>query len=213
MTNDSNAEGTVKSLIRKVRERYRGQGVVGLAEAFLARLPFVRTVYCYHVCRLPLTGIRETEAPPEVSIELVRDAGLVDVLTTLQSKPELFRGRLREGHLCLMASVEGRPVAYLWAQPDGTAHRHQVHGFSVPIAAGQIYIYDGFVRPDWRRRGLIRSLEERMGAHAIRNLGKRELVGIIESSNLVSLKAHARLGFVRGRARFFVRIGRLDFTL
>jgi GNAT superfamily N-acetyltransferase len=126
-------------------------------------------------------------------------------LLVLQDKEDVFRERFKMNHFCVLTFVDNEAVSYLWGQL-GSVHVEKRYGFEVPIAENQVFYYDSYTRPDWRKKGLARLLVNEMAFYCKGRFNKSELITIIEISNMVSRRAYEKIGFLKDRLEFFINL-------
>lgn len=97
----------------------------------------------------------------------------------------LARAVQRDGVVVFVATVEGLPVGYAWVYDQAT---------SILLDAPSMAIEEIFVRPEWRRRGVARSLLLSVGSHAQR-LGAEHITSSVPTHARDANRTFARLGF------------------
>lgn len=183
-------------MLSRIREKYRENGVQGIVLALISRFPGVRAVCVYYVYRLPFDQlVRKQLSVGNLKIVLVKSDSMGDLIR-VQDKPDIFAERFQMGHYGFVAYVNNDPVAYLWGQ-EGPVHVERRFGFEVPIKDNQVFYYDSYTIPEWRKSGVGRALIQESIDFFKNGLGKSELIAIIETGNLVSQKTYERMGFVR----------------
>lgn len=167
--------------------------------AALSYLPAWLALYTHHillVCKRGAPG-RGLSVLAPTRIAAQRDVERLAGLENLT--PETIERRLGRGDTCVMALEDGRVLASAWA---ATGTRHLIglgRVFDIPRDA--FYVYDTFTEPIARRRGLATSVYQELFDHFAAQ-GRTTAVAAVEVLNDLSLRAHARWGFVPvGRAR------------
>lgn len=119
--------------------------------------------------------------------------------------PETLRERFRRGHLCFVAEGPGGAIGHVrWVTPDPPWVPELAR--DLLLAPGDAYFYDGFTRPDARRRGLD-GLTRTAIFRAMRARGFRRAVSYVRADNPAGLRAAARWQREVGTVRW-VRVGR-----
>jgi SAM-dependent methyltransferase len=143
-------------------------------------------------------GYRVREAHPS-EIEAVRAA------SDPGRSVEILRERFRRGHQCFVAEGPGGAVGHVrWVTTDPPWVPELRR--DLLLAPGDAYFYDGFTRPDARRRGLD-GLTRTTIFRAMRARGCRRAVSYVRADNPAGLRAAARWQRPVGAVRW-VRIGR-----
>lgn len=118
---------------------------------------------------------------------------------------ETLRERFRRGHRCFVAEGPGGAVGHVrWVTGDPPWVPELRR--DLLLAPGDAYFYDGFTRPDARRRGLD-GLTRTAIFRALRERGFRRAVSYVRADNPAGLRAAARWQRPVGTVRW-VRIGR-----
>lgn len=194
-------------MIKKICVKYHETGLSGLLFALLARMPGIRAMCVYYVYRLPFSKLpEESSTVDKLRISVLDNDTAMQDLVRIQSKPDTFSERFRINHFCLLAYVDNEPVAYLWGQQQGPTHLEHRYGFKVPIADNQVYYYDSHTLQEWRQKGLLRCLIQKIAQYSSNTFQKNELIIIIETANVVSQKSHEKIGFVKDSLQLFVNI-------
>lgn len=63
---------------------------------------------------------------------------------------DLIHDRLSKGHLCMVLKCEGKIAGYTWAEFAGISNVE----CDFVLRSGEAYLYDAFIVPDYRGRGL-----------------------------------------------------------
>lgn len=197
------------TFIAKFRSRLHEGGWAGIFDAFVHRLPGVRYCVLYSIYRLPFQACPGPElADPGLVVTRVDDVEGLPLLVDVQDKTSRFVERLRRGDVAYVASVEGRPVGYVWLQVT-TAHVEERFGFTIRLQHGDVYDFDSFVCPEFRGRGILRTLHIRLVEDLRARSGHLALAAIIELHNKRSIRAYSFLGFRRAETHCaFMVLGR-----
>lgn len=132
-------------------------------------------------------GIRIRAAQPGDADAYERDIG-TDVATTVRSR------LASPGSSCWLAEKEGRIVHSSWVETRAAWVGEADRFFVVP--AGDAYIYESFTRPEMRGQGVYPAVLRTIASRA-ETEGLRRLWIAAERTNLSSLKAIEKAGFVR----------------
>lgn len=135
----------------------------------------------------------------------VREAGEADIeiIADCIDKREQFSTRFHDGEKCILALDHNRVAGFIWFNVKEVFE--QLTQFRRPIADNVIYIYDLYVDPKQRGKGVSRQIYtvlcNWMACH-----GKDTMLGLIAHDNIVSLNLHASLGFVPLERIWYLRI-------
>ena len=122
----------------------------------------------------------------DVWIERREESGLSrEAAQRAAADGRLARAVQRDGVVVFVATVEGLPVGYAWVYDQAT---------SILLDAPSMAIEEIFVRPEWRRRGVARSLLLSVGSHAQR-LGAEHITSSVPTHARDANQTFARLGF------------------
>lgn len=103
---------------------------------------------------------------------------------------EALRERFRRGHLCFVVlGPDGRVAHARWVTSDAVELPELRR--ELRLAAGDAYFYDGFTRPEQRRRGLD-ELARNAICRALATRGYRRAVSYVRGDNPTGLRAAAR---------------------
>ncbi len=102
-----------------------------------------------------------------------------------------YRMLLERGRSCVIALCDDQLVAYGWFT---TQVEPAVERTYVPLSPGDLFIFDLFTRPAFRRRGIQRALLGWILEFG-REDGRTRALSLIRTDNLPSLNLHTRLGF------------------
>ena len=180
--------------IRRMKEL----GFWGTLVMIARRIPGVRALSVYYFYSLDADDLAAAEAASrdiaDDSLRIVPGNALIDDMVAVQDKRGIFEQRVARGHHGLMAYVNDSPAAYCWSQADG-AHLEELLGFEINAGPEAMYVYDIYVVRDFRKHGLARHIAYANLRHAVRVLGKRETIAVIEINNLRSRRANERVGW------------------
>jgi predicted GNAT family acetyltransferase len=140
-----------------------------------------------------------------VTIGLLKTAEIAEYMEFREGTPlhEVQR-RLDAGHSCFVARYQGCLVSTSWA----AIRQAWMHYLSreVPIAPGEVYIYDSFTKTDLRGRGVSQAVGVEMLRHFHR-AGYKLAVRAISPENRASLQAAAKTGYRFYGVMGYVNIG------
>ena len=119
--------------------------------------------------------------------------------------PGLFKKRFKSGDSCVVAINEAQMiVGYEWFSYKGV-HVEERLGYHVTIPQDSVYVFDCFIKPEFRSRGIWvlfkKYIQEQAG-----ELGRERITTMIYQGNDVSLKAHLRYGFIISRSVTCIRV-------
>ncbi len=189
---------------RKIKEGYAEGGVGRLAEAFFNRVRKLFSLYVYfhkkgRLLEWSLTEPVPEVAPPRIDIE-VRELSEGDLVhfTELVSekKLRLFRKRLAEGKVCLVA-WHGAEVAWFGWVCRGFEYE-PVFGVMLDLKDDEGDVLDAFTNPRFRGKNLHTYMSARR-LERLQKMGVRKAYGIAAVGNLPSRKAHEKGGCVETR--------------
>lgn len=119
--------------------------------------------------------------------------------------------RMNAGHHCFVARHSGQIVAAWWGATSNASSWYL--SSPIDVASDEVYAYDLFTAPEWRRQGIATALTTAVH-NFYRAAGKRRVIRLIVPENKAA-KAHAmryecigRMGFV-GVGRFRVKFCRM----
>lgn len=107
----------------------------------------------------------------------------------LSREPMLDRLRSQD---CFVARHEERVVSACWAVTRSAPIAFL--GLALPIGADEVYFFDAFTAPAYRRQGAAKALCLHQLAH-FRGQGMRRAIRATLPENEVALRAHAKSGF------------------
>ena len=115
----------------------------------------------------------------------------------LAFRPEIARAcaldRLRSGQLCFVARHENRIVSACWTTTQPAWVEFLACG--IPVAAGEVYLFDAFTLPDFRGQRVAPALCTHQLMH-FQRAGLRRAIRATLPENAPALRAHAKCGFV-----------------
>jgi GNAT superfamily N-acetyltransferase len=114
-----------------------------------------------------------------------------------------LEGRIAKGHLCIVGRHEGEIVGYTWADPVEVNDRTCDHR----LEPGEAYLYDAYVVPEHRGRGLAPYLRQASYEH-LRSAGFRTFYSLSDYFNQPAIRFKKKLGAVPIRLYLEVRVRR-----
>jgi len=140
----------------------------------------------------------EIKIPVEIKLASIGDFERYPLL-----KDEALK-RLSEGDLGFIAVWNGMIAGYLWASFKRKVYIQEFER-EISLKIGEVYLYDGFVLPDFRRKGLFKKLLEET-LHYFKSLNVKKANAYALTSNKAPQKAFRALGFRTVRLVKFVKI-------
>lgn len=141
----------------------------------------------------------------------------LDALVTVDGWTTMRAARVRwlqDGARCFLAKRDGQVIGSSWYTTRHTYYEPYLKR-ELELSPDESYVWGNYCMPEWRGRGIIPQLMDyAMNQLAAENC-KRELLGIVRSSNRSSLRALAKSGWERvGRIGFIEAFGfRLHYIL
>jgi ribosomal protein S18 acetylase RimI-like enzyme len=204
----------LKEVIRSADQVRTSQGLYAAAYSFVRNLK--RQLFFRGDCFLYARWLNEGMPPgPAIDDLEFREAGLDDLhfFETVQTHSDVlwYQLLLERERSCIMALKNNQLVAHGWftSQLDPVVERTYV-----PLAADEIFVYDLYTRPAFRRQGIQSGLLQ----HILELAGKRgckRALSLVEVDNDPSVNLHEKLGFqvisrftkvrILGLVRFYFR--------
>lgn len=128
----------------------------------------------------------------------------VDEMVRCVNKRDRYESRLSLGDHCLIVLDKGEVVGFLWFCDRDTFSEEQV-GYTFPIHKDSIYTYDVYVRPEYRRQGVLGNLFAFLYAW-MEKQDKHAQVILISYDNEISWKVHLKKGFVPVKEVLYLRV-------
>jgi len=149
----------------------------------------------FHVFELPDLG--SAPLPPEITAQDIVEKDLLDVagcreMTDPGEGVRHMASRYSLGCLCVGLRRAGRLAGYAWAS-IGSNVLEDHDRYVMALGPGGAYVFDTFLRPNERGKGLYRLLMQRL-QERLRSLGATRFFLTVDAFNTRSLKAHAKLG-------------------
>ena len=112
--------------------------------------------------------------------------------------------RLNNGDLCFIALWEGIIIGYMWTTLKRKVYIPEFER-EIAFKDEEGYLYDGFVFPDFRRKGLFKKMVEE-SLHYLKSQNVKRVKGITVTTNRASERVMRDTGFYAVRLVRFVRI-------
>lgn len=121
----------------------------------------------------------------------------LEMLAAFGGERRELEARFARGARVAVLERRGRPLARCWFETG----QHERPGLRYRLAPGDVWMWDAYVLPEFRRRGLFRRLND-FAAREYRRAGYVRVLSAVETLNRNSVRAHLALG-ARLRARMF----------
>ncbi len=120
------------------------------------------------------------------------------------ASPSRTADRLGAGRLCFVARYEGKIISACWA----TIHKIWSPYLVCEIrpALNEVYIYDGFTKPDFRNQSIFPAILAEMMRY-FRGAGCRRMIVGVVPENKPSLAAMRKVGFRHFETMGYIKIG------
>lgn len=188
----------------RIRDILRWEGPRGLTARGLGALGYRAGDWYARPLDEP---IRPVAPRPGVELGTLSEADLPEYLAFRRGATEgQFLGRLRAGHVCFSARLDGELASVTWVSTD-TARMEAVDA-ELKLEPGEAYLYDSFSTP--RARG--QRLQPAICAGILeryRAAGFRQAVTLIGPENRPNIASRTRSGFRRTGTLASLRIGPL----
>ena len=112
--------------------------------------------------------------------------------------------RLTEGHRCFAARVEGDLASVRWVAVGG-AHVEYLD-LRLALAPGEVFSYDAFTAPGYRRRGISTATQNRL-AEVLHAEGHRRVIRAVLPENRAGFRDALTVGFRPNGRIGYVRLG------
>ena len=119
--------------------------------------------------------------------------GDLDLLTTMKTSSDTLWHKmlLERERFCAVALRDEQPVAYGWFTPKVDPRVERTY---VPLSRDEIFIFDLFTRPAFRRQGIQSALLRHI-LELGQEKGYKRALSLIAVNNTPSLNLHEKLGF------------------
>ena len=188
------------SLGDKMRSQPSRRIEAGLGSAFTYLKGYLRSRDLLYVRRARVVCRRvpvASEADPAIGID-VSEASMEDlraIAGTRGHEMSEWLARAERGNLCLVARSGPTYLGYLWSSRSRELMTEVNHVLDVTRDAAGVYLYDGYVFPPYRRKGVLRALLASSMERA-RDQGASRLYAAFARENHASERALIQAGFV-----------------
>jgi RimJ/RimL family protein N-acetyltransferase len=189
-------------MLERANEVLRQEGARSLWFKILGETVYRRLLLLERPLQEP---IPEVKARIPVEIRLLQKTQIGEYLEFRAEANEAeVRSQLDAGHWCFVARHQGQIVSARWV----TASHVWIDylSYTLPLAAGEVYPYDLFTRPDFRGLAVSPVTSARMLRY-FQTAGYRRMVTTILPENQPSLRAVAKTGYRPYGLIGYVKIG------
>lgn len=205
-------------LTQRIKEGYEEGGTGRLTQAFVNRVTKFVSLYLYsrkkaRLLEWSLTGPVPEVDPPGIGIEIrdLREEEIPCFKDIVRAKKlELFRERLAEGKICLVAWHEGEVAWFGWVAMG--PEYEPIFRVMLNLKEDEGYLLDAFTNPKYRGKNLHTYMSARR-LERLQRMGARRAFGIAAVENLPSRKAHGKGGCVETREVSCINILGIRFHL
>lgn len=216
----SHASPLVTQFAQRAKAIVEAEGVAGLGKRIIGRLRRKPLHPCGFILSLPVDHLVRMPTPAiEVEVDEIKasDEDALEALTRVDEwrtpKTHLLN-RLQGGHRFYAVKHQGQIIGGVWLQDTEFSSDYLQRKFQ--LAKDEIYLYNAFVTPAFRGKGIIPYLVAKC-AHDVKanSLHVTRLVALIYVTNKASLRVAAKIGARRvGRVGFLEILGiRLHYIL
>lgn len=177
----SRAKARFGSVLSSLREWLRSHGIFDFRRARV-------------VCR----GVPATRGPSPTTGIVIREASAEDMRAVSAARPcdaSEWLARSAHGNVCLVACSGSEVLGYVWISRSRELMTEVNHVVDVSRDGAGIYLFDGFVFPSHRRKGVLRTLLTSAMAWA-RDHGAARVYAAFARENHASERALIQAGFV-----------------
>ena len=118
---------------------------------------------------------------------------------------ERLARRLADQDLTAFVAVapDGATAGFVWSlAPRAETAWHD----NVPVRPGTALLFHGYVAPEHRRHGLFTWLMTAVQDHCLLRLGRERVLGVVEASNVPSLRTLGNLGYEHVADNYLVKV-------
>jgi hypothetical protein len=159
------------------------------------RLPFAAfDVNCLHCLEFEMPGAGQcTFSNAQLEI---REGTFLDLdrMALCQNFPDRLSERFEAHEHCVIAAIGTKVIGYQWFC-DKPTRIEERYGYPVEIPADALYGYDAFVLPQYRRMKVWTAFHTAYLNALLARLHRRRVIVMVDQSNVVSMRAHLRLGY------------------
>ena len=115
------------------------------------------------------------------------------LFATMKKSSDMFwyKTLLKEGRVCILALKEHQLAAYGWVSSKADPVIERTY---VPLAQDQVFIFDLFTKPAFRRQGIQSALLRHI-LELSRQKGYKRALSLVRDDNVPSLNLHHKLNF------------------
>jgi ribosomal protein S18 acetylase RimI-like enzyme len=159
----------------------------------------------------PLTEpVPPAQATSPLAMDWLSPADVAEYLAFRSSRDaRLLDERFERRHRCLLARADGRLVGVMWAATERAVIQSLRH--ELPLAPGEVYLYDAYTDPAFRGRCIAPVLSVEL-LRRFRDEGCRRAIRGTVPENEAALRAHAKAGFERYAIIRRVKLGPWRFV-
>jgi L-amino acid N-acyltransferase YncA len=128
----------------------------------------------------------------------------VKELLRCENKPEIFCRRFEKGEQCLVVFMKEEIAGYGWLS-YAPVYLEERYRYPVQIPPDTVYIYDSYIVPEHRRKGLWLQLIEQE-IYFMKKIGRKKLLVMVDDGHERSIKLHRRAGFYPVKKIFYFRL-------
>lgn len=115
------------------------------------------------------------------------------LMQAIRPRRKGYARNFAQGHLSLVAEVEGQPAAFGWFE-TGEAHPSRTNGYTFRLGPGVAWAFGIEVAPRFRLSGAFHKYFVD-GSALLREKGFHTICGSIQADNPHSINSHRRMGF------------------
>lgn len=173
-------------------KRFRSLPLLTKIQRVLRRIPF-RPVEVSRFLVLSLDAFPERFASRRTVLLRLATKEDIPKLCLLENKPELFARWLDRGEHCVVALAGDEIVGFAWFS-SAEFHIEDRSRFRLPIPADAIYGFNGFIKEDYRLRGIWVEFQM-FFKQWMDTAGKTRIMTMVDFGNDLSIKTHVRFGY------------------
>lgn len=193
-----------KNLLQLGWEVYCDQGLWSLIHHVVGELGY-RRLFLLERSLSSVSPIVQARMP--MTIEWLTELDSTDYYTLRpDADRDLDAERLKSGHRCLLARIEGRLVGVMWVGSGSVwSHHFRYVGYDLAFTPEEAYLFNAYADPAYRGQSIAPALSSEL-LHRLRDEGCTRAIRGTHPTNAPALRAHGKAGF-----RPFVVIHRLRF--
>ncbi|MDZ4405902.1 N-acetyltransferase [Prosthecobacter sp.] len=193
-----------KHLLQLGWQVYRDQGLWSLIHHAIGEIGYRRVLLLERSLAAPIPVV---QSKASMTIEWLTDSDSTDYFAFRpKTDRELYADRLRQGHRCLLARVEGRLAGVMWVRSGSVwSYQSKYLHYERQFAPNEAYLYDAYTDPAFRGQAIAPALSSEL-LNRLRNEGCERAIRGTHPMNAAALRAHGKAGF-----RPFVAIHQVHF--